>query len=93
MRCASMYSCLLQALGIRLGSFIEIIVITVASLVIALVYSWSITFVILGLIPLIAITQGVQTKVMAGATASARKGYEESANVMCLFDILWLYVL
>ncbi|XP_065886383.1 ATP-dependent translocase ABCB1-like isoform X2 [Dysidea avara] len=69
------------ALGIRLGSFIEIVVIIVASLVIALVYSWTMTLVILGLVPLLAVTQGAQVKVIAGATASAKKGYEESSNI------------
>ena len=71
----------MQALGIRLGSFIEIIVITVASIVIALVFSWSLTLVILGLVPLLAVTQGVHTKVKAGATGNVKKGYEESSNV------------
>ena len=71
----------MQALGIRLGSFIEIIVITVASIVIALVFSWSLTLVILGLVPLLAVTQGVHTKVKAGATSNVKKGYEESSNV------------
>ena len=55
--------------------------IIVASLVIALVYSWTMTLVILGLVPLLAVTQYAQTKVLAGATASAKKGYEESSNV------------
>ena len=71
----------MQALGIRLGSFIEIIVITVASIVIALVFSWSLTLVILGLVPLLAVSQGVHTKVKAGATGNVKKGYEESSNV------------
>ena len=71
----------MQALGIRLGSFIEIIAITVASIVIALVFSWSLTLVILGLVPLLAVTQGVHTKVKAGATGNVKRGYEESSNV------------
>ena len=52
-----------------------------ASIVIALVFSWSLTLVILGLVPLLAVTQGVHTKVKAGATGNVKRGYEESSNV------------
>ena len=80
-------SCTFQALGVRLGSFIEITVILVASLIIALIYSWSLTLIILGLVPLIAVAQGMQTRLEAGATKSVKKVYEDSANV-CKFFFL-----
>ena len=64
-----------------MGSFIEIAVTIVASVVISLVYSWSLTLVILGLVPLLVVSQGVQAKVKAGTTGSVKKSYEESSNV------------
>ena len=53
----------------------------VASLIIAFAYSWSLTLLVLGFMPLLAITQAFQGRVMAGVAASSKKGYEESSNV------------
>ena len=65
----------------RLGLLVEIIVTVVSALIIALVYSWPLTLVIISALPIIAITQAFQGRVLAGVTASTKKGYEESSNV------------
>ena len=66
---------------IQLGLAVEIVVTVFVSLVIAFVYSWSLTLLILGFMPLLAITQAFQGRVSAGIAASSKKGYEESSNV------------
>ena len=84
---------ILQALGIRLGSFIEVTVILVASIIIALVYSWSLTLIILGLVPLIAVATSLQSHLLAGAATSAKKGYEDSTSVSeCTSQELIMYI-
>ena len=59
----------------------EIVATVVASLIIALYYSWPMTLLILAFLPVVAITQAFQGRVLAGVTASTKKGYEESSNV------------
>lgn len=81
-----MYS--LQAVGVQLGLLIEIIVTVFASLIIALIYSWSLTLLVLGFMPLLAITQAFQGRVQAGVAASSKKGYEDSSNVSYSFSVL-----
>jgi len=60
---------------------VEIVITVFAAFVIAIIYSWALTLVILGFMPLLAITQAFQGRVAAGVAASSKKGYEESSNV------------
>jgi len=73
-----------QAVGIRLGLLIDIIATVIASLILALYYSWPMTLLIIGFLPIVAITQAFQGRVVTGVAASTKKGYEESSNVRSL---------
>ena len=64
-----------------MGLLIEIVVTVFASFIIAIIYSWSLTLLILGFMPLLVITQAFQGRVLVGVAASTKKGYEESSNV------------
>ena len=75
------FATVVQAVGIRLGLLIDIVATTVASLLLALFLSWPMTFLILSFLPVVAITQAFQGRVLTGVAASTKKGYEESSDV------------
>ena len=80
------YYVILQAVGIRLGFFIEILTTFVTAFIIAFCYSWSLTLLVVAYMPLIAIAQAIRGHIHNGANNSSKKGYEESSHV-CLLVI------
>ena len=71
----------MQAVGVRFGYLVEIIVTFITAIVIALYYSWSLTLLILGFMPFIIISLIFQGYIINGETTSSKKGYEESRYV------------
>jgi len=76
-----LYNFIVQAIGIRLGFLVEIVVTFITAVTIAFYYSWSLTLLILGYMPLIVIAQAIRGHIHNGANNSAKKGYEESSYV------------
>ena len=70
-----------QAVGIRFGFLIEVIVTFIAAVTIAFYYSWSLTLLILGFMPLMMITMIYRGYITNGETVSSKRGYEESSYV------------
>lgn len=71
----------LQATGSRVGSLVETFFIFIFILIIAFVYSWIITLVILGLVPLLFIAGALQFKVLHGTAAKNKKNVEEAGKI------------
>ena len=59
----------------------------VAALIIVLYLSWPMTLLILGFLPIVAITQTFQGCVITEVAASTKKGYKESSNVRFYISI------
>ena len=72
---------IVQAVGIRFGFLIEIIVTFISAVTIAFCYSWSLTLVILAFMPLMITAMIYRGFVINGETTSTKKGYEESSYV------------
>jgi len=70
-----------QAIGIRLGYFIEILVTFLAAVIIAFYYSWSLTLLILCFMPFVIITLAFRGRIVTGETTISKKSYEESSYV------------
>ena len=71
----------MQAVGIRFGFLIEIIVTFTTAVIIAFYNSWSLTLLILGFMPLMIITLLYRGCIISGEVTSSKKGYEESSYV------------
>ena len=70
------------ATGIRLGTLLESTMCMLAALVIALVYSWAMTLLILAIVPLIALSNVFQIKAHAWHAASNKKSLEKAGKVI-----------
>ena len=84
---------IVQATGSRLGTLIETMFGMTLALVIALVYSWVLTLVILGVVPLVMIAGLAEVTALSGHTAKNRKAIETAGKVRPLWNpgsALWL---
>ena len=71
----------IQATGSRLGTLIETMVGMVASLIIAFVYSWMLTLVLFGFVPLFVIGGFLELQAITGHAGSSKKALEEAGKV------------
>ena len=69
------------ATGVRVGTLLESIFGMLVAIIIAFVYSWVLTLLILGVVPIILITGGLQGKFLAGYTAENKRSLENSGKV------------
>ena len=72
---------IMQAIGVRLGYFTEIVVTFITALTVAFYYSWGLTLVILCFMPFMIITMAFRGRIVTGETTISKKGYEESSYV------------
>lgn len=70
-----------QATGSRLGALIEAFIGLLLALVIAFAYSWLLTLVILGTLPVILVAGALQVRALTGHTAANKKALEEAGKV------------
>lgn len=73
--------CFLQAAGVRLGTVIEMSVTLLASMAVAFGYSWITAFVVVGLIPILAVGSVLYFSLAAGRKKSSNKGLKEASEV------------
>ena len=71
----------IQATGSRLGTLIETMIGMLASLVIAFVYSWMLTLVLIGFVPIFIIAGFLQLRAITGHAGSSKKALEEAGKV------------
>ena len=77
----SLLSLLSQATGTRLGTLIETAFGLSFSLIIALVYSWILTFVILGAVPILVISGLAEATILSGHTKKNKEAIESAGKV------------
>ena len=70
-----------QATGTRVGGLIETFFGLGFSILVAFVYSWLITLVILGTVPILLIAGGLQFKVLHGNAAKNKKNVETAGKI------------
>ncbi len=69
------------ATGTRLGTLLETSIGMLVSIVIAFVYSWVMTLLILGVVPLIIISGALEVKALSGHTVANKKSLEKAGKV------------
>ena len=72
---------IMQAVGVRLGYFTEVVATFITTVIIAFYYSWSLTLLILCFMPFMMITMAFRGRMVNGETTISKKGYEESSYV------------
>ena len=75
--------------GARLGLLIEICIGMLMALIIAFVYSWVLTFLILALVPLSVIASALKVKALAGHTIQNKKALEQAGKAS---ELGWYFV-
>ena len=73
---------LVQATGTRLGTLLETGFSLLASLIIALIYSWVLTLVLLTLVPVLIIAGFLQLKALTGHAGETKKALEQAGKVL-----------
>ena len=71
----------MQATGSRLGTLVEMCVGMLLALIIAFVYSWVLTLIILGVVPVMMVAGALQLKVFTGHATSSKKALENAGKV------------
>ena len=69
------------ATGTRLGVLFQVAFSLLLSLIISFVYSWSLTLVLVGFIPILILAGGLQLKAVTGHTKENKKQLEEAGKV------------
>ena len=75
-----MFHCV-QATGSRVGSLVETTVGLLLAIVIAFVYSWLMTLVVLGVVPVLIIAGSLKVKALSAKNASVKLALEEAGRV------------
>ena len=70
-----------KATGSQLGTLIEISVGILMALCIAFAYSWALSLLVLGVIPLVVIAALLQVKALSGHAKHKREALEKSGEV------------
>ena len=70
-----------QAAGIRLGSTIMSICSLLTGVIIAFIYGWKLTLVILCFVPALAVAGALQMKMLTGAAGKNREALEVAGKV------------
>ncbi len=71
------------ATGTRLGTLLETTIGMLMAIIIAFVYSWVMTLLILGVVPFVFISGALEVKALAGHAAANKKSLEKSGKVWC----------
>ena len=69
------------ATGSRLGVLIQVAFSLLLSVAIAFAYSWSLTFIIIGFVPIVMAAGAIQVKTVTGFTKSNKKNLEEAGKI------------
>ena len=69
------------AAGIRLSTLLEMFMGMFTSIIIAFVYSWVLTLLILGVAPLLLIAGALEVKALSGHTVANKKSLEKAGKV------------
>ena len=69
------------ATGSRLGVLFQVVFSLLLSLAIAFAYSWSLTFIIIGFVPLVMAAGALQVRAVTGFTKSNKKNLEEAGKI------------
>ena len=75
------------ATGTRLGTLMETTIGMLASIVVAFVYSWVLTLLILAVVPLVLIASALEVKALSGHTAANKKSQELAGKVSCFMKL------
>ena len=75
----------LQATGARLGTLVETFFGMIVAIVIAFIYSWVLTLLILAVVPIMIVAGFLEVKALSGHAASNKKALEDAGKVSWLF--------
>ena len=77
---------LFQAAGIRLGMALMSVCSLLAGVIIAFIYSWKLSLIVLAFFPFMAIAGALQMKMLTGAAGKNKEALEASGKVrsMCI---------
>ena len=70
-----------QATGTRLGAVTQIISGLLTGITIAFIYGWLTTLLILLAVPVMMVSNTLQTKLVIGVGGNSKKAYEKSGSV------------
>ena len=73
-----------QATGTRLGALTQIVAGLLAGIIIAFVYGWLVTLLILLIVPVLLVAMTLHTKLVLGTGGTGKKAYEKAGSVSCL---------
>ena len=71
----------LKATGTRLGTLLESTFGLLLAFIIAMIYSWALTLVILGFLPIMVIAGALRTKALTGHAVGYKKALENAGKV------------
>ena len=71
-----------QATGTRLGTVIETMIGMLFAIVIAFAYTWVLSLVILGMVPIVLVAGALEVKALSGHTLRNKKALETAGKVM-----------
>ena len=70
-----------QATGTKIGQVLESLAVIITALIVAFIYSWNLTLVILTFMPLMVGVGMVQSRLVAGFAKGDKKAMEEAGKV------------
>ena len=70
-----------QATGTRLGTVIETMIGMIFAIVIAFAYTWVLSLVILGMVPIVLVAGALEVKALTGHTIRNKKALETAGKV------------
>jgi len=81
----------MQATGTRLGAVTQIISGLLTGIIIAFVYGWLITLLMLLVAPIVLVSSTIQTKLVLGVGGNSKKAYEKAGSVSILVTMWPVY--
>lgn len=70
-----------EGIGEKIGMFVYFIAISISSMIVAFIYGWELSLVILSVMPLLAIAGGVMAKAQSALTEKELAAYGKAGSV------------
>ena len=78
----------MQATGTRLGALTQIIAGLLTGIIVAFVFGWLVTLLILLIAPLLMVTATLQTKLVLKTGGTGKKEYEQAGSVSAILTLV-----
>ena len=67
--------------GIRLGAVTQVIAALLTGIIVAFIFGWLTTLLILSVVPVLMVSSTIQTKLIVGVGGNNKKAYEKAGSV------------